>query len=121
MPKLCPKTREISSNVCRDERGYMSEIDIQRQRGDIRAELETVQTQLNHNLTAARRIGSDLKFISDRLLSEPHRLVWPNEETDMRFQNNDEAKRSVLDVAEITSVRDAIRKLMLREQELKKQ
>lgn len=98
----------------------MTEEEIQRNKGAILLELSENAQQLEHWRTETRRMSNELARIASQLLKEPERLVFPNEETDLRFQNKDLFDSSCLDLAKIQRVRDSIRSLELRRKELEK-
>ena len=99
---------------------YMTEEEIQQNKGAILLELSENAQQLKNWRVEAEKIGNDLAGVATQLLSEPERLVFSNEETDLSFQNKNLYESKSLDLAEVRRIRDNIRKLELRRRELER-
>ena len=100
--------------------GYMSQEQARSQRGAILVELEELQAEIARNNNEVKAITDGIRSILNRLDSAPMKLVWPNEETPIRYQTKDEFTPASLDVARITLARDNMRILTARKEDLER-
>lgn len=98
---------------------YMSDAEARQIKADIIVELDENEKQLKRLRDKAEQIAKDLQYAAECFLNHPEKLVFRNETTDLRFQTSREARQESFGFDSIKDLRDNIRKLILRQSELR--
>jgi hypothetical protein len=92
----------------------MSEQEKKFERGQLLAEREDVNEQINDFRRKARRFSDSWEIVTKRLSFDLENLVFQNEQTPLQFRGPLVPDASTLDVSVVLEMRDSLRALLLR-------